>query len=198
MIGSSQGGQPPATKQGVYNPSAQYSGYSSRDAFEQAGAPKSSRPQPQPLPSPPSQNSQVISAQSSIRPPQYISDDATESSVNNVMALGYQNADQRYQMKQLDRPGLRRGKGSQYIAGQQGVQEMGKAAANAAGVRAQDQMQNAQMKADYEKASEQEAQSLAMTANAFDQADWNRWFAQMQAMARQQQAASQLMASLMS
>lgn len=194
MIGSSQGGQPTVPRQGLYNPAAPNSGYSSQQAFEQAGAPKGGQPRP---PRPGYQgigqvtNGPSIYGQSTIKAPKYISDDATESSVNNVMARGYQNADQRYQMKQMDRAGLSRGKGTQYIAGQQGVQEMGKAAAEAAGVRSQDQMQNAQMKSDYERAREMEAQSLAMSQNMFEQADWNRQFAQ-------QQAAMQLMMSLMS
>lgn len=139
--------------------------------------------------------------QSGVRPPNYISDQATESSVNNVLARGYQAADRRYQTKQLDKPGFSRGKAAQYIAGQQSVQEMGKAAAEAAGVRSQDQLQNAQMKADYERAREQQAQSMGMSQHKMNMAhlsgetarqinDWNTSFAQ-------QQAALQLMMSLM-
>ena len=131
-----------------------------------------------------------VSSQSSIRPPNYISDQATEGSVNNVLARGYQIADRRYQTKLQDRPGFSRGKGSQYIAGQQASQEMGKAAAEAASVRAQDQLQNAQMRADYERAREIDAQSTGMAAHQVSQANWYRQFAQ-------QQAAVQLMTSLM-
>jgi hypothetical protein len=184
MIGSSQGGQPTAPRgSGVGRFDNTY-GYGSQSAWQAAGAPKGGQPGP-------GANSQAISSQSSIRPPKYISQDATDSSVNNTLAMGYQNADQRFQMKQMDRAGVSRGKGAQYIAGQMGTQEMGKAASEAAQTRAQDQMQNAQMKSDYERAREMEAQSLAMTGHSFDQADWNRWFAQ-------QQSAAQLMQALMS
>lgn len=195
MIGSSQGGQPTQPRTGIYNPTQPYNGYSSQQAFEQAGSPKGGGgprpPRPGQYQGAPQSMGFPDNGQSTIRQPKYISDDATEGAVNNVLARGYQNADHHYQMKQLDRAGFSRGKGAQYIAGQQGVQEMGKAASEAAGVRATDQMQNAQMRSDYEKARESEAQSAQMTAQAFNQANWSQAFAQ-------QQAAMQLMMSLMS
>lgn len=215
MIGSSQGGQPtapiirstdyqPRYGQAQQKPQAQMPkapfdttyGHGSQAAWQNAGAPKSSIPRPTVGQAYPGIGQVTgspggINAQSTIRPPKYISNDATESSVNNILAQGYQNADQRFQMKQQDRAGFSRGRGNQYVAGQMSTQEMGKAASEAAQTRAQDQMQNAQMKSDYERAREMEAQSLALSEHGFQQADWNRWFAQ-------QQAAAQLMQALMS
>lgn len=194
MIGSSQGGSPTLPRnKGSYSPAAPNSGYASHQAWQQAGAPKSimQKPTAGGVPSiggwPEPQPNQPRTA---LQRPQYISDEATENSVNNTIAEGVKNADQRYQLKQTDRAGFSRGSGAKYFASQHGAAEMGKAAAEAAQTRSQDQMQNAQMRSDYEQAREKEAQSIAMTQHAFNQANWAQQFAQ-------QQAATQLMMSLM-
>lgn len=129
--------------------------------------------------------------QSTIKAPQYISTDTTEDAVNNVMAKGYQEGDTRYQLKQTDRAGLSRGKANQYMAQQEGVQAVTKAATESAGVRADDEKTNAKMRSDYEKARELEAQNYAMAGHNMAQADWSKRFAQ-------QSNALNLLMSLMS
>ena len=134
--------------------------------------------------------------QSTIKPPNYIPIDTTEQAAQNVMALGQQQADPRYQMKQMDRAGTSRGGGSQYIAGQRGAEEMNKAAGQAADMRSQDMRVNDQMRSDYEKAREREAQSIAMSQHMMGQSDWQRKFAQQSATAQTQMAYIQAMLGL--
>jgi len=104
-------------------------------------------------------------------------------------------------MKQLDRAGLSRGKGQQFMAGQEGVQAMGQAANQAAELRAKDQATNSQMRSDYEKARELEAQNLAMVQHGISQSVWSRQFAKQSAASQiqmaQQQSQMQLMLALM-
>lgn len=128
----------------------------------------------------PAGTAKTYTGQSTFQQPRFIGINQTEDAANNVMALGYQQADQRYQTKQLDRAGFSRGKGQQFMAQQQGAQELSKAAGQAAEVRSQDMKANAQMQSDYEKAREMEAQSYAMSQHAMSQADWARQFAHQQ------------------
>lgn len=131
-----------------------------------------------------------FSGQSTIRPPQYIDIEDTEASVNNTLARGQQAGDQRYQIKQMDRAGISRGKGQQTAAQIQSAKEMASAANQAAETRSKDQLNNEKMRADYEKAREQE--SLAIAG-----AQFGVNFAGMQAQLAQQRAAMELMFSLM-
>jgi hypothetical protein len=136
-----------------------------------------------------------------IAKPQYIDINTTEDAVNNVMAKGYQQGDSRYQMKQLDRAGISRGKGQQFIAGQEGAQALGTAAAQSAEMRMADAQTNAQMKSDYEKAVEQQKQGQQMLDHSRSQSDWSRQFALKSAQAQirmaQQQASLQMMLAMM-
>jgi hypothetical protein len=124
--------------------------------------------------------------QSTIKPPNYIEDATTEAAAGNVLAQGYANADERYQTKQLDRAGVSRGKGQQFIAGQQGVQEMSKAAQQAADIRSQDQQANEKIRTDYESMREKEALQNAMVQHSIAQSDWGRKFAEQSANAQLQ------------
>jgi len=141
------------------------------------------------------------SGQSTIAKPRYISDSATESAAGNVMAQGYANADQRYQTKRLARNGISAGAGQQFVAGQEGVQEMGKAAQQAADIRSQDQQANDKMRSDYEQMREKEALNYAMVQHQISQSDWSKQFAEQSAAAQlqiaQYQARLQLMLALM-
>lgn len=130
------------------------------------------------------------SGQSTIKPPQYLDIEDTEASVNNTLARGQQAGDQRYQVKQMDRAGMSRGKGQQSAAQIQSAKEMASAANQAAETRSQDQLTNEKMRADYEKAREQEALAIAG-------AQFGMNFAGMQAQLAQQRAAADLMFSLM-
>lgn len=181
-----------------YKPGQPFSGFGSQQAFQQAGAPKKPvlmAPQPQ---FPPPQTSGAYGKKP--KPPS-IDINTTEDAVNNVMAQGHQYADQRYQTKQLDRAGLSRGAGQQFIAGQESAQAMNKAAEAAAQIRMQDQQANAKMKADYERANAQSAQASQMAQHAMNQADWQKQFASQSAAAQlqmaMQQAQLQFMLSLM-
>lgn len=130
--------------------------------------------------------------QSTVQKPQYIDINTTEDQVNNTIATGLQNGDQRYQMKKLDRSGFSRGRGQQYMAAQEGQQSIGQAAGEAAALRSQDQATNAKMRSDYQTATEQEAMASAMAAHARSQSDWSVKFS------KQQSAIDLLMQSLLS
>lgn len=150
---------------------------------------------------PKSQQTPTYTAQSTIKTPRYIQDSTTQDSVNNTLAQGQANADGRFQVKKLDRAGLSRGAGQNFMAAQEGVQQMQKAAGAAAEVAASDQQQNDQMRSDYERAREMEAQSNAMIQHNLAQSDWARGFAQQSLNAQlemaQMQAALQLRLALM-
>lgn len=139
-------------------------------------------PTPFPKPGPTTGGAGSIGGQSTMQKPQYIDINTTEDAVNNVLAKGYQEGDQRYQLKQTDKAGLSRGKGNQYMAQQEGVQAMTKAASEAAGVRAEDDKNNAKMRADYEKMRELEAMNYAMSQHSMNQSNWSQQFAQQQNM----------------
>lgn len=142
-----------------------------------------------------------ISSKGTISAPKYISMDTTEDAANNILAKGYQHGDFRYQAKQADRAGLSRGKGQQFVAGQQSAQAVTTAANQAAELRAKDLEANQKLRSSYEDAREREAQSLAMSAHGLNQADWNRSFARQSAGAgvwlAQQNALLTLMKALM-
>ena len=93
------------------------------------------QPTPRQAPLPAGQAGSGYVGQSTVRPPQFINDSTTESAANNMMAQGWQAADQRYNMKKTDRAGISRGKGQQFIAGQEGAQAMSTAAAQTAEMR---------------------------------------------------------------
>jgi hypothetical protein len=157
--------------------------------------------QPAPAPTQQQPGGGGYSGQSSIRPPQYIDINTTEDSVNNIIAKGMQQGDQRYQMKQMDKAGFSRGKNQQFIAGQESAQAIAKGASQAAEVRSADQLANSQMRSDYEKSREMEAQNLAMVQHSMGQSQWAQQFAQQSAAAQlqmaYQQAQLQLMLALM-
>ena len=148
-----------------------------------------SQPRPQQAPQQQQRSGSNYSGQSSIKPPQYIADSTTEDSANNIMAKGWQEADQRYQVKKLDRAGVSRGKGQQFIAGLEGVQAMSAAATSAADVRAKDANTNSMLRSDYEKSRELEAQNTAMVQHSISQSDWSRDFARRSAQQQLQMAA---------
>lgn len=159
----------------------------------------SRRPQTQPKAT--NKSSPTYTAQSTIKAPRYIQDATTQDAVNNTLAQGHANADRRFQVKQLDRAGLSRGGGQNFMAAQEGVQQMQKAAGAAAEVEASDQQTNDQMRSDYERAREMEAQNNAMVQHNLAQSDWARSFAQQSLNAQlqmaQMQAALQLRLALM-
>lgn len=115
------------------------------------------------------------------RPPSYISPNQTEDSVNNIMAQGYQQGDRRAQLKQLDRAGISRGKGHEFIAGQEGAAAIAGAANNASEVRLQDASQNAKIRSEYEESKESASLQDQMTNHNKSEADWSRKFAEMSA-----------------
>lgn len=167
---------------------------SSNSSLKPAGSNPAPKPVQQAQPSP-------QGFRSTIRQPNYIDQNQTEDAVNNLMAKGHQQADQRYQMKQLDKAGISRGKGQRFIGGQESVQAYGQAANQAAEIRSQDQLANSKMRSDYERATELEAQNYSMVQHQLSQADWSRQFARQSAAAQlqvaMQNARMNLMTSLM-
>jgi ABC-type uncharacterized transport system involved in gliding motility auxiliary subunit len=167
---------------------------SSNSSLKPAGSNPAPKPvqQAQPSPKPATQG-----FRSTIRQPDYIDQNQTEDAVNNVMAKGHQQADQRYQMKQLDKAGISRGKGQRFIGGQEAVQAYGQAANQAAEMRSQDQLANSKMRSDYERATELEAQNYSMVQHQLSQADWSRHFARQSAAAQLQIAMQNARMNLM-
>lgn len=137
-------------------------------------APGASGPNPKPSQQP---KTPTYTGQTTIKPPQYIDINDTEDAVNNTLAKGAQYGDSRYQAKQLDRAGMSRGKAQQFAAQQTGANVRSQAAADAASIRAEDQLQNAKTKADYEQAREMEQLNLAMAQHQLSQANWAAQFA---------------------
>ena len=158
-------------------------------------------PRPQKKSEPKPQQAPPYTAKSTLKPPRYIQESTTQDAINNTMAQGHANADGRFQTKKLDRRGLSRGAGQKFMAAQEGVQQMQKAAGAAAEVQASDQQQNDQMRSDYERALEMETQNNAMIQHALAQTDWGRRFAQQSLNAQlemaRMQAALQLRFALM-
>ena len=141
------------------------------------------------------------SAWSTMQSPRYIQDSTTQDAINNTMAQGHANADQRFQVKNLDRAGVSRGAGQNFMAAQEGVQQMQKASEAASEVEAADQEQNSKMRSDFQKNSEMEAQNNAMIQHQLAQTEWAKKFAEesMQAQLEiaQQQAMLQLQLTLL-
>ncbi len=123
------------------------------------------------------------SGQSTWQPPNYISDASTQSAINNRMGQAQMMGDPRVFQKQMARNGVSSSRGTDYFAqvGQQQALSAGRA--DAAGIDAQDQMNNAKSRLAYQYGSESEAQALAMVRHAMSQADWSRGFAGQQAAA---------------
>jgi hypothetical protein len=158
--------------------------------LNQTAAPSKKQPAANPT------TQQSYTAKSTISKPRYISDSTTQDSINNTLAQGYSNADQRFQTKKLDRAGLSRGKGQNYMAGAEGVQQMQKAASAAAEVDASDQQQNDQMRSDYQRSSEMEAQNNTMIQHQLAQNSWAQGFAQQSLNAQLKMAQEQAMLQL--
>jgi fructosamine-3-kinase len=142
-------------------------------------------------PNPQAQQTPAYTAESTIEAPRYIQDSTTQDAVNNTLAQGRANSDKRFQVKQLDRAGLSRGAGQNFMAAQGGVQQMQKAASAASEVEASDQRVNDQMRSDYERAREMETQNNAMIQHNLAQSDWARVFAQKSLNAQLQMAQMQ-------
>lgn len=138
-----------------------------------------------------------ISGQSTWQPPNYISADSTQSAVNNRIGQAHMMGDQRNFQKQFARNGLGSSRGTAYAAqvGQQ--QALGQGRAEAAGIQAQDQSNNAKARLDFQNGQEREAQALAMVQHALSQSQWSQDFARQQAaaqiLAAQQNAQIQMM-----
>lgn len=146
---------------------------------------------PNPQAQPQAQQTPAYTAESTIEAPRYIQDSTTQDAVNNTLAQGRANSDKRFQVKQLDRAGLSRGAGQNFMAAQEGVQQMQKAASAASEVEASDQRVNDQMRSDYERAREMETQNNAMIQHNLSQSDWARVFAQKSLNAQLQMAQMQ-------
>lgn len=123
----------------------------------------------------PKQN--TLSGKSSVKAPKYIDYNTTEDAAQNTLAQGHANSDLRYLTKSLNRPGFSQGKGQEYRGAVKSAETANQAAGQAADIRSQDQLANSRMKSAFDKATEQEAQSFAMSQHGINQADWAREFA---------------------
>ena len=137
-----------------------------------------------------------LSGKSSVKPPKYIDYNTTEGAAQNVLAQGQTNSDLRYLTKSLNRPGFSQGKGQEYRGAVKSAEAMNQSAGQAADIRSQDQLANSRMKSAFDKATEQEAQSYAMSQHGVNQADWAREFAKTSFDATNQMAYLQSMLQL--
>ena len=126
----------------------------------------------------------AYNGQSTWNAPQQISADSTQSAMNNRIGQAHMMGDQRIFQKQFARNGLGASKGTDYFAqvGQQQALSQGRA--DAAGIAAQDQANNAKARLDFQYGREREAQALAMVQHALSQSGWAQQFAQQEAAAK--------------
>ena len=134
-----------------------------------------------PAPKPPQTGNGAYGGQSTQAAPKYISADSTQSAINNRMGQAHMMGDQRVFQKQAARDGLGSSRGTGYLSqiGQQQALSQGRA--DSAGIAAQDQMNNAKARLDFQFGREREAQALAMVQHAMSQAGWGQQFAGAQA-----------------
>ena len=112
--------------------------------------------------------------------PDYITAEASESRQNNIMGQGIQNADSRYQTKQLDKAGFSRGAGQQHKGAVNSARTLHDAAKSANESRANDQQLNSTLKRGYNDEVERRTQFAAGMQQQQDQSDWQRQFEQNQ------------------
>jgi hypothetical protein len=91
--------------------------------------------------------------------------------------------DQRIFQKQFARNGLGASKGTNYFSGVGQQQALSQGRADSAGIQAQDQMNNAKARLDYQYGREREAQEMAMAQWGIEQANWGIGHAGQQAQA---------------
>lgn len=134
------------------------------------------------------------------RPPQYISDQSTQSVMNNQLAQGDAAADLRGIRKEYAVPGRSMGRGENYRAGVQSANIQQNARFDAGKTAMNDAAQNSKMRTDYEYAREMEGQNLSALQNMLAQGNWANQFSMQQNAARQlsqrQQAALQVLGPL--
>lgn len=133
----------------------------------------------------------TLTGQSTQTAPKYISADSTQSAINNRMGQAHMMGDQRLFQKQFQRNGLSASKGTKYFSQIGEQQALAQGRADSAGISAQDQMNNAKARLDFQNAQEREAQALAMVQHALSQSSWGQQFARQQAAAGIQQAQQQ-------
>jgi hypothetical protein len=124
-----------------------------------------------------------VTAQSTWQAPQYTSEASTQSAVNNRMGQAQMMGDQRIFQKQFARNGLGASKGTNYFSGVGQQQALSQGRADSAGIQAQDQMNNAKARLDYQYGREREAQEMAMAQWGIEQANWGIGHAGQQAQA---------------
>ena len=143
-----------------------------------------------------------VTAQSTWQEPKYISEASTQSAVNNRMGQAQMMGDPRVFQKQFARNGLGTSKGTNYFAGVGQQQALSQGRADSAGIQAQDQMNNAKARLDYQYGREREAQEMAMAQWGIEQANWAQGFAGQQAQATintaQQKAVMDMLRRLLS
>lgn len=113
-----------------------------------------------------------VTAQSTWKAPDYISEASTQSAVNNRMGQAHMIGDPRVFQKQMARNGLGASKGTGYFSGIGQQQALSQGRADSAGIQAQDQMNNAKARLDYQFGREREAQEMAMAQWGIEQANW--------------------------
>ena len=119
--------------------------------------------------------------QSTWQQPTYID---PSKSISNTLASGYQAADPRSSMKQLDKAGFSRGKGQEYRAAIASAQTLGDSRMNAANTQLEADKANAQMRTDFEFGQEQEAQKLARIQAEMENPAFSMQMAQQEALAK--------------
>lgn len=96
-----------------------------------------------------------VSALAGLSRPRYVADSTTESAANNAIAQGYQKGNARASMQSMDRAGFSRGAMEKMRAGQAEAAGIAEGASQAAGIRADDQATNDDLRAQFEQMRDQ-------------------------------------------
>lgn len=112
--------------------------------------------------------------------PNYVTAEASESRQNNIMGQGIQNADSRYQTKQLDKAGFSRGAGQKHKGAVNSARTLHDAAKSANESRANDLQLNNTLKREYSDEVERRTQFAEGMRQNQEQSDWQRQFEQNQ------------------
>ena len=143
------------------------------------------RTSPPATPAAPAMNQpRSYTGQSTWQQPTYID---PSKSISNTLASGYQAADPRSSLKQLDRAGFSRGKGQDYRAAMASAAQLGESRMNAANTQLEADKANAQMKTDFEFGREQETQKLARIQAEMENPTFTMNMARQEALARMYQ-----------
>ena len=202
--------KPPAATAGVFGGGTGTGGWGPKPASANQSAANQSQltmggwgggtPSGSPQLGAPAQGGMNYSTYGTFQQPQYISDQNTQSVMNNQLAQGDAASDLRGILKGFVQPGRSIGHGEKYRAGVESANTQQNSRFDAGQTAMNDAAQNSKMKTDFEYARDMEGQGLGALQNMLTQGNWANQFSMQQNAARQlsqrQQAALQVLGPL--